>query len=131
MSLGHLIGLPIPDLDVASVATGSFFLSPNLIRSVHGLNSVLVVCARLKFVQRLKDRILLHKNPAVEPPWESGEELVAHVGASWDCEDVIEFLKSALLGFRNPEEDHDECNDVGSCVEAEDTLRRTISLQKI
>ena len=50
--------------------------------------------------------------------------MVAHVGSGWDCKDVVEFFEGALLCLRDPEEDHDESNDVGSGVETEDTLRR-------
>jgi hypothetical protein len=46
-----------------------------------------------------------------------------HVGAGWDGEDVVEFLKGSLLSLGDPEEDHDQCDDIRAGVEAEDSLR--------
>lgn len=87
---------------------------------MHGANAVLVVVV-LEVVEGFEDGVLLHEDPAVEPPWEGLEALVVHVCAGRDGEDVIELFEGALFGFRHPEEDHHEGHDVRASVETEYT----------
>jgi hypothetical protein len=119
---GNFNGLLILDLDVASAAICSSFVRSGSIRSIHSINSVLVIRTGLKFVERLENSVFLLKDPTIKPPWESGEELVAHMGTSGNSEDVVQFLKGTLLGLWDPEKDHDQCDDIGTGVETEDTL---------
>jgi hypothetical protein len=108
------------NLDVTSTSIPSLPISALLVRCKHSIDSTLI-SAVIKVVQRLENSILALQDPVVEPPWESFGELVAHVRASWDSEDVVELFESALLRLRDPEEDHDQRDDVGSGIEAEYT----------
>jgi len=49
-------------------------------------------------------------------------DLVLHMGAGWYSKDVIQLLKCALLGLRQPEEYHPEGEEVEAGVEAKCTL---------
>lgn len=106
--------------DITSTSILSLSISAFLVRLHHGINFALVG-AMIKVVQRLQDCILTLQNPAAEPPWKHLGELLAHMGSSWDSEDVVEFFESALLCIWHPEEDHNQLGDISSSVEAEDT----------
>jgi hypothetical protein len=97
-------------------------LSALAIILVHLVDAILVGMVAIESVQRLEDSILSLEDPAVDPIWESLGELVAHVGACGDGEDVVEFFEGTLFSFRDPEENHDQCQNIGSGVEAEDSL---------
>jgi hypothetical protein len=59
----------------------------------------------------------------VDPPLKHGEALVPHVSACWYGKDVVELLQRPLLGFRHPEEDHNESCHVESRIKAERAFR--------
>ncbi len=77
---------------------------------------------RLEMIQRLQFQVLASHDVFAEPVRQRFGELVVHVGACRDSEDVIEFLERALLGLGHPEEDHDESGDVEEGVESKGTL---------
>ena len=62
---------------------------------------------------------LPEQNPALEPPRQNREDLVAHVRPGGDGKDIIEFLERTLLGLGNPKENHNQSTHVKACVEAE------------
>lgn len=74
-------------------------------------------------VQRFTLGVLALQDPPFEPVWKCLGELIMHVRARRDGKDIVEFLEGPLLGFRHPEEDHDEGGDVEESVEAEGALR--------
>lgn len=90
---------------------------------VHLVDAVLFVGGVVECVERLENSTLTLEDPAVDPPWKSLGELVVHVGACWDGEDVVEFLECTLLGLGDPEEDHNERDNVRAGIEAEDSLQ--------
>ena len=57
---------------------------------------------RIELVKRFENGIFASKDPAIDEVWERLGELVPHVRARRDGEDVIQLLKGALLGLRNP-----------------------------
>jgi len=118
-NLGSRISLAL-DLLIATAICGLITLRSCLVVGVHLINTILVVDARLEMVEWLESGTLVEEDPALDEVWERLGDLVAHVGAGGDGEDVVEFLKRALLGLGNPEEDHDEGDDVGAGVEAKD-----------
>jgi hypothetical protein len=97
-------------------------LSTLAIILVHLIDAILMCVVVVEGVERFEDGIFLHEDPSVDPVWEGLGHLVAHVCACGDGENVVEFFEGALLGFGNPEEDHDESDDVRTRVEAEDSL---------
>lgn len=80
---------------------------------------MVILVREIKLVQRLQRSVPLEENPPLEPVGQGFRELVAHEDAGGDGEDVVELLEGALFGFREPEEDHDEGDDVETRVEAE------------
>lgn len=95
-------------------------LSPRDIVGEKSIDLALLVLV-LKVVEWLENGVLAEEDPSLNEVWEGLGELVVHVGASWDGEDVVQLLESALLGLWNPEEDHDEGDEVEAGVEAEGT----------
>ena len=63
---------------------------------------VLVVVGQL--VQDRLRQALTTEDVGLEPPWQVLSDLVTHVGARRDGEDVVELLERALLGLGQPEE---------------------------
>lgn len=61
---------------------------------------------------------------ALKEPGQPGAGLVGHVTAGGHGKDVIQLFQSPLLGLWEPEEDHDQRDDVQCRVEAESTLGR-------
>lgn len=70
----------------------------------------------VKLIQRRTRSVLVEKHPALEPPRQRGADLVTGKGAHGDGEDVVEFFEGALFGLGDPEEDHDESEDVHATV---------------
>jgi hypothetical protein len=66
----------------------------------------------VELVKGLEASVLLEENIAPDPPRKDLSELVSHMGAGRDGEDVIEFFKGALLGLGDPEEDHNQSDNV-------------------
>jgi hypothetical protein len=110
-------------LGITSTVVLSLLLSTGSVSFIHGIDPVLIVVG-LKVVERLENSVLAHKDPAVNEVWQSLGDLITHVGSGWDSKDVVKFFEGALFCLRDPEKDHDESNDVGAGVEAEDTLER-------
>lgn len=77
----------------------------------------------LEVVERLLGGALLEEDVALEPPGDGSVELVAAELLDGDGEDPVKFLKSALLGLGDEEEDHEEGDSVESSIETEGTLR--------
>lgn len=75
----------------------------------------------LEVVQRLLLGVALPEDVALEPVGESNLELVAGELADGKGKDPVEFLEGSLLGLRDPEEDHDEGDDVETSIETEST----------
>ena len=77
----------------------------------------------LEGVQGRADGVLVpedtEKDPPLEPERQDGEALVAHEAGDGDGEDPVELLEGALHGLGDPEEDHDEGDDVETGVHAE------------
>jgi hypothetical protein len=69
-------------------------------------------------VERFQLCVALPQDIPLEPPWCSFTSLVSDELLARDGEDVVELLQSPLLGFRHKEENHDECANVETCVEA-------------
>ena len=65
----------------------------------------------VKFVEWFETDVLA-KNVALDPPRQNLEQLVAHVSASRNGEDVIQLFEGALFCFGDPEEDHEKGDDV-------------------
>ena len=53
----------------------------------------------LELVELRGSEALLAENILLEPPWQDGEELVVHVRACWDGEDVVEFYRMSVNGI--------------------------------
>jgi hypothetical protein len=66
----------------------------------------------IELVKGLKASVLLKENITLDPPRKDLSELVPHVGAGRDSEYVIEFFKGSLLGLGDPEEDHNQSDNV-------------------
>jgi hypothetical protein len=71
------------------------------------------------YVERFKLCVALPQDPPLEPPWSSFASLVGDELLARDRENIVELLQSPLLGFRHKEENHDECANVETCIEAE------------
>lgn len=80
------------------------------------------------YVEWLQLSITLSQRPPLEPPWRSLTSLIRDELIARNGENVIELLQGSLLCFRDEEEDHYECDNVQTTVEAESTysLVRTI-----
>jgi len=88
-----------------------FRLGRNNALLAHLGSRVLLRCNVLELVERFKVHVLA-EDVTSNPPGKHFEYLVVHVCPGWHRKDVVEFLKSALLGFGNPEVDHDQCSNV-------------------
>jgi hypothetical protein len=95
-------------------------LLPRRIIRLHLLKAIIVAIV-IELVQRLEHNITAH-DILVEKPRQCLGNLVVHVCACWDGENVIQLLECALLRLGDPEEDHDEGDDVETGVEAECAL---------
>jgi len=102
VSQSLLHGLQVLNLNPASDAIASLAVSSDYVGSVHSIDLVLVVGAVLELVKRLEGTDVSAHDPGIEPPRKNSEGLVAHVGASGNSEDVVEFFEGTLLGFRDP-----------------------------
>lgn len=78
----------------------------------------------LEFIKRFEDGIFAEEDPSLDEVWKGLVDLVVHVRAGRDGEDVVQLFQGALFGLRDPEEYHDQGHYVSSRVEAEDTLFR-------
>lgn len=72
----------------------------------------------VELVQGRLGRVPLEEDVLLEPPGQGDGELVLHKGADGDGEDVVELLEGALHRLGDPEEDHDEGDDVEAGVQA-------------
>lgn len=77
---------------------------------------------RLEVVQRAASGALLEEHPALEPPGDGLGDLILHEGSDGDSEDPVELFQGTLHGLGDPEEDHDEGDNVEASVDTEDTL---------
>ena len=102
----------LPLLNLHGIAILRTTLSALTIILVHLVDAILVVGCVVECIERLEDSALASEDPAIDPPWESLGELVVHVSAGWDGEDVVEFLKGSLLSLGDPEEDHNQRHDI-------------------
>lgn len=73
-------------------------------------------------VKRLERGILLEKDPPLDEPWKSLPNLVVDELGSRQAENVIELFQSSLFCFGDPQEDHDQGNDIEAGIQAECTL---------
>ena len=67
-------------------------------------------------VERLQFGISIEKHPSLDEIRQSLRQLILHVSASGNCEHVVQLFESALLGFRDEKEYHDQCHDVETTV---------------
>lgn len=79
------------------------------------LGSNLVCRNVVELVKRLQ-RHLATEDVPLHPVRQRLGDLVAHVDTSGHCKDVVELLEGALLGLRDPEEDHDQGSHVQATV---------------
>ena len=91
---------------------------PIPIRALH-----LILIIRLKLIQHRLRQSLSSQNMLLDPVRRHGADLVVHMRARGDGEDVVEFLERALFRFGQPEEDHEEGERVEGGVEPECTYR--------
>lgn len=98
---------------------GHILIPPSILHlSTRSLNvRVADVGDGLKVVQGLLLGSAVKEDPALEPVRESDAELVAGKLADGNGKDPVEFLEGALLCLGDPEEDHDECDGVETCVQ--------------
>ena len=75
----------------------------------------------MTYVERLQLCVSLPQHPPLEPPRRNLTSLVRNELLARNGENVVKLLQGPLLGFRDKEEDHDECADVETGVEAEGT----------
>lgn len=87
-----------------------------------GDSGLVGVMSSLEVVEWLELGILVSADPAVDEVGKRLLHVVAHVGASGHSEYIVKFFKGSLLGLRDPQEDHDESDNVGRRIETEDTL---------
>lgn len=80
------------------------------------------LCGSVEFIKRFEDGIFVEEDPTLDKVWKSLVDLVVHVRAGRDGEDIVQLLEGALFGLRNPKKDHYKGNKVSSRIEAEDTL---------
>jgi hypothetical protein len=66
----------------------------------------------VKCVEWFETNVLAEENVALDPPRQNLEQLVAHVSASRNGEDVVQLFEGALFCFGDPEEDHEKGYDV-------------------
>lgn len=76
----------------------------------------------VKLVQLRLWQILSPEDAAVNEPGQDRAQLIFRVRARGNTEDIIELLERSLLGFGKPQEDHDEGDDVQTCIEAKGAL---------
>lgn len=81
-----------------------------------GVITVIVSVKFIELVQGFELSVLLAENVSAEEVWQDLEDLVVHVSGCGDSKDVVEFLKGALLCFRNPEINHYQGKDVQATV---------------
>lgn len=79
----------------------------------------LLLLDNLKVVQRRLGGVLLHEHVSLEPPWQRNSELVASKLGDGNSKDPVQLFQCSLLGLGDPEENHDECDHVEACVDAE------------
>ena len=91
---------------------------PIPIRALH-----LILIIRLELIQHRLCQSLSSQNMLLDPVRRHGADLVVHMRARGDGEDVVEFLERALFRFGQPEEDHEEGQGVEARVESECTYR--------
>lgn len=83
--------------------------------------AVLATLESLEVVQRRASSTLVEKDPALDEPGDGLGDLVPHERADWDIENPVELLESAAHSLGDPEEDHDERNDVEASIDTEST----------
>ena len=69
-------------------------------------------------IQGLQRSAALPQDPALDPKWSRLTSLVRDEFLTRNGKDIVELLERALLRLRHKEEDHEECGDVESGVEA-------------
>jgi hypothetical protein len=63
--------------------------------------------------------VSLPQNIPLEPPWCRFASLIGDEFLTRDGENIVKLFQSSLLGLWHKEEDHNECANVETCVEAE------------
>jgi hypothetical protein len=81
----------------------------------------------VKVVQRLQLGVFTEEHISLDPVWEERLGLVRDMFAGRHGKDVVELFQRALHRLGHEEENHDECNDVQSCIEAESYEKRKSS----
>lgn len=70
----------------------------------------------LKLIQRLSGGVALEEDISLEPPRKRNGQLIFGKLSRRHAKYPVKLFQRALHGFRDPEEDHDEGNDVEACV---------------
>lgn len=81
-----------------------------------GVITIIVSVKFIELVQGFELSVLLAEDVSTEEVRQDLEDLVVHVSGCGDSKDVVEFLKGALLCFRNPEINHYQGKDVQATV---------------